>query len=202
MSSENSLQGQLATLIEKARAWFMAATPVEVMATFELQRKSFVRGETGMGSDAEEARYRAAVVADDKPELMELDKRAIDRMRSACPTSPPAVQSLPSAQPLAVTATPNVAELACTIPMSAIDVDMAGVQFVHPGGMSPVSKPVRMTYTNHRGETSVREFVPLGIGWGANKWHAEAQWMIVGYDTGKCQFRTFALKDCDFTRVG
>lgn len=50
-------------------------------------------------------------------------------------------------------------------------------------------------YTNYRGETSVRDIVPLGIRFGSNQWHTERQWLLRAFDMDKCEEREFAMRD-------
>ena len=60
-------------------------------------------------------------------------------------------------------------------------------------------KPVTMTYTNYRGETSVRNVTPITIDFGTSEWHQDPQWLMSAYDNNKGVHREFALRDCDFT---
>lgn len=55
--------------------------------------------------------------------------------------------------------------------------------------------PVPFTYTNYRGETSVRRITPLGLRFGSTEWHPEPQWLMTAYDHDKDANRDFALKD-------
>lgn len=64
---------------------------------------------------------------------------------------------------------------------------------------TPNEVPVKFWYKNHRGEQSLRE-VKLGrLYFGSTEYHPEKQWLLKGWDVKK-GVRTFALKDCDFTR--
>lgn len=56
--SSGYYRGNLSRMIEDAKAAFAALSPEEQAAHREEQRKSWVRGETAMGSDADEARER------------------------------------------------------------------------------------------------------------------------------------------------
>lgn len=60
-------------------------------------------------------------------------------------------------------------------------------------------KPIKMTYTNYRGETSVRSVTPISIEFGRTDWHKKPQWLMSAYDNDKKAHRQFALSDCDFT---
>lgn len=52
---------ELSEMIAKSVAWFKSLTPEEQEAHRREQRESWVRGEMGIGSDADEAKYRAAM---------------------------------------------------------------------------------------------------------------------------------------------
>jgi WYL domain len=57
------------------------------------------------------------------------------------------------------------------------------------------SQPVRLTYTNWRGETSERTITPLRVYYGSTDWHPEPQWLLRAFDHDKQAERDFALKD-------
>lgn len=63
----------------------VAAMKGQKMTDAELaaQRASFVRGEVGMGSDRDEAAYRAAVRSGDRAEMRRLDQEAEERVKRA-----------------------------------------------------------------------------------------------------------------------
>lgn len=48
-------------------------------------------------------------------------------------------------------------------------------------------------YTNHRGETEHRRFIPLCIRFGISPHHSEEQWLLETFDADKCSYRTYAL---------
>lgn len=54
---------------------------------------------------------------------------------------------------------------------------------------------IRLTYTNHRGETSERTIIPRSIRFGSTEWHREPQWLLLAFDASKNADREFALKD-------
>lgn len=56
-------------------------------------------------------------------------------------------------------------------------------------------KDVTFTYTNHRGETSVRLVRPTKFWFGSTEWHPKPQWMMHALDLNKNFERTFAMKD-------
>jgi predicted DNA-binding transcriptional regulator YafY len=55
--------------------------------------------------------------------------------------------------------------------------------------------PVKIDYTNHRGERAIRTIFPLATYYdGQNKYHGAA-WILRAFDCGKCEVREFALKN-------
>jgi hypothetical protein len=63
------------------------------------------------------------------------------------------------------------------------------VTTVHP------ETPLRILYTNHRGETAWRTVTPIQWFFGTTDWHPEVQWFVHAIDADKGGPRTFALKD-------
>lgn len=57
------------------------------------------------------------------------------------------------------------------------------------------AKAVKIIYTNHRGETALRNIVPERIFFGSTEWHPETQWLMDAIDLDKGQSRSFAMKD-------
>ena len=56
-------------------------------------------------------------------------------------------------------------------------------------------EPVRIRYTNWKGETGDRYIMPLEVWYGATQWHPEEQWLLRALDVEKQAERDFALKD-------
>lgn len=54
---------------------------------------------------------------------------------------------------------------------------------------------VKICYTNYRGETSIREIVPVRIWFGSTEWHPEEGWLLEAFDIEKKANRSFAMKD-------
>ncbi len=61
--------------------------------------------------------------------------------------------------------------------------------------MEAATELVEIDYMNWRGERGRRTIYPLGLRFGSNEWHRDAQWLLVAQDTEKGELRTFALKD-------
>ncbi|WKV16974.1 hypothetical protein [Microcystis phage MJing1] len=77
MTEKTTTSPELLALLEQARSHRM--TPDEIRA----QRRSYVAGEMAMGSDADEAAYRAALAAGDAAEVARLNAEAEARRRAA-----------------------------------------------------------------------------------------------------------------------
>ena len=54
---------------------------------------------------------------------------------------------------------------------------------------------IKIRYTNYRGETTVRQIVPVRIRFGASEWHPAEQWLMDAYDIDRQAERSFALAD-------
>lgn len=50
-------------------------------------------------------------------------------------------------------------------------------------------------YTNHRGERRRRRVWPLDLVYGANEWHADELWQMLGTDLDKRQDRYFVMRN-------
>jgi hypothetical protein len=72
------------------------------------------------------------------------------------------------------------------------EVSTAIVQEAKPYIPDP-TQAVRALYTNHRGETAMRHFVPAGIWWGMTEQHPSEQWLMDCWDLDKEAVRTYAL---------
>lgn len=58
-----------------------------------------------------------------------------------------------------------------------------------------MNKPVKILYTNYRGETSIRTIIPKQLTFGSNEYHKEEQYLLIAHDADKNAERTFAMKD-------
>lgn len=76
--------------------------------------------------------------------------------------------------------------------MSAAYSDLMGLIEAH---QERSREPIKLFYRNHRGEVSLRTFIPHGIWHGSTDWHPEPQYLVRGYDTDKDGIRDYALKD-------
>lgn len=56
-------------------------------------------------------------------------------------------------------------------------------------------KPLRIDYTNWRGERKWRVVIPSEVWFGSTPHHPNLQWFLNAYDTDKEQTRDFALLD-------
>lgn len=61
---------------------------------------------------------------------------------------------------------------------------------------------VQFTYTNHRGETSLRKILPIRLWFGSTAWHPDPQWLLEGFDLDKQATRDFAMEGVkDWKRI-
>lgn len=56
-------------------------------------------------------------------------------------------------------------------------------------------QPVRIFYTNWKGETAWRNIVPKELWFGATQYHLEPQWLLKAIDLDKNAERDFAMQD-------
>ena len=55
--------------------------------------------------------------------------------------------------------------------------------------------PIKVLYTNWRGETAVREIVPMKVYFGSTEYHQEEQWLLEVWDLERNASRVYALRD-------
>jgi len=61
--------------------------------------------------------------------------------------------------------------------------------------MKPLNKnhPVKILYTNWKGEKRVRNIIPEKIWFGKTEWHPEEGWLLRAYDIDKKDYRDYDL---------
>lgn len=79
---------------------------------------------------------------------------------------------------------------------NGLDLDELAADALRAG-----AAPIKLDYTNHRGETATRTITPLRVRWGKTEHHPVEQWLLDCYDHDREATRTYALDDCDFTRA-
>ena len=57
------------------------------------------------------------------------------------------------------------------------------------------ANPIKVRYTNYRGETAVRTIVPINFYFGKTEYHPEEQWLIRLWDVDRNAERIYALKE-------
>lgn len=57
------------------------------------------------------------------------------------------------------------------------------------------SHRIKIVYTNHRGETTVRNIVPIEIVFKTTEYHPEVQWLLRAYDLDRQDERHFACQN-------
>ncbi len=55
------------------------------------------------------------------------------------------------------------------------------------------NQQVKILYINHRGETSVRNIVPIEIVFKSTEYHPEVQWLLRAFDIDRNDERHFAF---------
>ena len=58
-----------------------------------------------------------------------------------------------------------------------------------------LNHPIKVRYTNYRGETAVRTIVPMEVYVGKTEYHPHEQWLLKVWDVEKGAERIYALKD-------
>lgn len=58
-----------------------------------------------------------------------------------------------------------------------------------------IDTPIRVRYTNWKGETDDRTIIPHQVWFGSTEYHPEPQWLVHAHDVEKDALRDFALKD-------
>lgn len=58
-----------------------------------------------------------------------------------------------------------------------------------------LKQKIRICYTNYKGETAIREIIPIKIWYGSTDWHPEEGWLMDAYDINKKSERSFSIKD-------
>jgi len=55
--------------------------------------------------------------------------------------------------------------------------------------------PMKVRYTNWRGETAIRTIVPLEVYFGKTEYHPEEQWLLKVWDVERSAERIYAFKE-------
>lgn len=66
-----------------------------------------------------------------------------------------------------------------------------------PAGIAPamMNHPIKVRYTNYRGEMAVRTIVPISFYFGSTEYHKEEQWLVKLWDVERDAERIYALKE-------
>ncbi|GAA4241522.1 hypothetical protein [Winogradskyella damuponensis] len=54
---------------------------------------------------------------------------------------------------------------------------------------------IKVLYTNWRGETGIRNIVPVKIYYGSTEWHKEDGWLMEAFDLDREAIRVYSMKD-------
>ncbi len=68
---------------------------------------------------------------------------------------------------------------------------------VMPAGVTSAmsAHPIKVRYTNYRGETAVRTIVPISFYFGSTEYHKDEQWLVKLWDVERGAERIYALKE-------
>lgn len=73
------------------------------------------------------------------------------------------------------------------------------VQSISPNfseiAQSAQENPIKVRYTNYRGQTAIRTIIPIRFLFGSTEHHPNEQWLVEVWDIEKGAPRTYALKD-------
>ena len=58
-----------------------------------------------------------------------------------------------------------------------------------------LKNPIKVEYTNYRGEKGIRTIVPISFFFGTTEYHPEEQWLIKLWDVDRQAERIYALKE-------
>lgn len=76
----------------------------------------------------------------------------------------------------------------CRIDIEGETTPIRPMLYIGANGVQPVP------YKNYKGETAVRNIMPITVYYGSNEWHPEEQWLMVAWDADKKALRTFSLQ--------
>lgn len=55
--------------------------------------------------------------------------------------------------------------------------------------------PIKVQYTNYKGETAIRTIIPLKFWFGKTEYHPQEQWLLDVWDLERNALRVYTLKD-------
>lgn len=58
-----------------------------------------------------------------------------------------------------------------------------------------IQHPIKVLYTNWRGETAVRSIMPLKIYFGSTEYYPKEQWLLEVFDLDRNAIRVYALQE-------
>lgn len=69
-------------------------------------------------------------------------------------------------------------------PVFPIEITQAGL-----------NNPIKVEYTNYRGEKEVRTIIPMSFFFGSTEYHPQEQWLLRVWDCDRHAERIYALKE-------
>lgn len=58
-----------------------------------------------------------------------------------------------------------------------------------------LKNPIKVEYTNYRGEKGIRTIVPISFYFGSTEYHPQEQWLVKLWDMDRQAERIYALKE-------
>lgn len=81
--------------------------------------------------------------------------------------------------------------------INVLAADLAKDNVVTPAGITSamMNHPIKVRYTNYRGEAAIRTIVPLNFYFGSTEYHKEEQWLVKLWDVERGAERIYALQE-------
>ncbi len=79
--------------------------------------------------------------------------------------------------------------------MHAIDQSKQAPAFAPELSSIALENPIKVEYTNYRGEKSIRTIIPLNFFFGSNEYHTKDQWLLRVWDCDRQAERIYAAQE-------
>ncbi len=79
--------------------------------------------------------------------------------------------------------------------MHAVDQNKNMPSFVPELSQAALKNPIKVEYTNYRGEKGIRTIIPLNFFFGSNEYHTQEQWLLRVWDCDRQAERIYAAKE-------
>lgn len=79
--------------------------------------------------------------------------------------------------------------------MHAMDQNKQTPFIVPELSQAGLKNPIKVEYTNYRGEKGIRTIVPISFFFGSNEYHTQEQWLLKVWDCDRQAERIYALQE-------